>query len=675
MENKTRNNGFERCLFLPILLSFTFFFLTGIEAFSQKKRALIVAIGNYAPETKWGKISSANDVPMIKEALSRQGFEDIEVVADEQATKKGVLGQFEKLLNKTQKDDVILIHFSTHGQQIEDLSGDEVDGFDEAIICHDSPKEFKKGYKGNRHLNDDELADWILKIRTKAGSKGDVFLLADACHSGSLSRSVGTLTVRGGAAALSLTGKEVKAKRTKEAFLSNDEKLDSDMNDLAPYAIISAASANQLNYEIMDDDFKTYGSLSYAFNKVINKASANETYRSLFAKIQSEMKVLVMSQTPEIEGLLDRKIWAGAVVEAEPYYTIIDTIADLESNEIEINGGEVHGITVGSKIELYPLGNYASEEAKPANEGLVTQTNTFNSIVKLNRNLDLKKYWAYVSEKVYEDVFTNVSFRDFEQGEYLKAKLLESRIIKSDQNSVIELILEKTDKGEIVLLNAVTMKQMGDSFKLNDGDDAIKTAIENYTKSKFLLRFNPQSEGLDARLIIIPSTTSQIKDTVSIAKFIHNGLVSMGLKQSFFLKVINESDQKIFYNIIDIDVENNIAVVIPESQDFDGKDYWIEPHSSKIVARNNEKLNFEIYAPYGSETLKLFISDIPIDLRSLSNSKSRNLMENPLNNLEKVFDFAGKMGTRSIDKETYSSKSKASSYALNFQIVPSDTEK
>jgi hypothetical protein len=32
------------------------------------------------------------------------------------------------LSESIQKGDVILIHFSCHGQQIEDLSGDEADG-------------------------------------------------------------------------------------------------------------------------------------------------------------------------------------------------------------------------------------------------------------------------------------------------------------------------------------------------------------------------------------------------------------------------------------------------------------------------------------------------------------------------------------------------------------------
>ncbi len=43
---------------------------------------------------------------------------------------------------------------------------------------------------------------------------------------------------------------------------------------------------------------------------------------------------------------------------------------------------------------------------------------------------------------------------------------------------------------------------------------------------------------------------------------------------------------------------------------------------------------------------------------------------NPLNEIEKVFDLAGKMSVRELKRETYSSKSSATSYSLSFEIIP-----
>jgi metacaspase-1 len=223
----------------------------------------------------------------------------------------------------------------------------------------------------------------------------------------------------------------------------------------------------------------------------------------------------------------------------------------------------------------------------------------------------------------------------------------------------------------VQIINAGTTVPLGEPIDIDLNLSTVKTRIENYTKSKFLLSFNPESSGLEARLEIVPATSNFLKDTISIDKFIENGVITMDTNTSFFLKVVNESDQKIYYNIVDIDAENWISVVLPDSEDSNGDDYWVEPLSETIVSRDNVKLSFQAIPPFGSETMKLFISDMPIDLRGLSNQKSRSLNPNPLSALEKIFDFSGKKGTRSIEP-SYSNKFKATSYSLNFQIVPAN---
>jgi len=52
------------------------------------KRALIIAIGDYPDSLGWGKISSTNDVPLIKRALEGQDFreQNITIITDRQAT-------------------------------------------------------------------------------------------------------------------------------------------------------------------------------------------------------------------------------------------------------------------------------------------------------------------------------------------------------------------------------------------------------------------------------------------------------------------------------------------------------------------------------------------------------------------------------------------------------------
>ena len=53
--------------------------------------------------------------------------------------------------------EVIVVHFSGHGQQIADDNHDEADRLDETVVPYDAPSRWTTGYTGERHIRDDEL--------------------------------------------------------------------------------------------------------------------------------------------------------------------------------------------------------------------------------------------------------------------------------------------------------------------------------------------------------------------------------------------------------------------------------------------------------------------------------------------------------------------------------------
>ncbi len=86
------------------------------------------------------------------------------------ATKSAIIGKFSELAKACKKGDFIFVSYSGHGSQVEDLDNAEEDGWDEALILFDD------------NLVDDELCHcWRM---FEEGVK--IFLLADACHSGTL---------------------------------------------------------------------------------------------------------------------------------------------------------------------------------------------------------------------------------------------------------------------------------------------------------------------------------------------------------------------------------------------------------------------------------------------------------------------------------------------------------
>src|SRR5215216_3820770 len=105
-----------RHLFFLISLLFCLY------SFSQNKLGLIVAVGDYPNNGRWKDLSSENDVHYIKAALLKNGFSlnNIDSLINAQATKKNILDALDALYNKAQQGDVIVFHFSGHGQQIQD---------------------------------------------------------------------------------------------------------------------------------------------------------------------------------------------------------------------------------------------------------------------------------------------------------------------------------------------------------------------------------------------------------------------------------------------------------------------------------------------------------------------------------------------------------------------------
>ncbi len=262
-------------LFLPLALC--------VLAKSPTKLALIVAVGEYHKETNWRSLQSANDVDLIHAALLKQGFlpENIHVIENEAASKSGIQQAFQnRLLKRARSGDIAFFHFSGHGQQVADDNGDELDGYDEALVPYDSPQRFQAGvYEGERLLRDDELGRWLLQLRRKIGSKGQVLISLDACHSGTATR--GFASARGTATKMASINyqQQRKERPIKDNLLSDEMTV---TQKLAPMIVLSASSADELNYEYRTTKGAAYGSLSYAFYKAFSRLTPQSSYRGLF---------------------------------------------------------------------------------------------------------------------------------------------------------------------------------------------------------------------------------------------------------------------------------------------------------------------------------------------------------------------------------------------------------
>ena len=113
------------------LLFIAFMCFVSICCLAQQKHALVVAIADYPTESGWSKINSDNDVSILVPEFKRLGFR-LSTLVNKEATKQGILHALKQLTKQAHCNDFVCIHFSCHGQQMEDDNQDEPEGLDEA---------------------------------------------------------------------------------------------------------------------------------------------------------------------------------------------------------------------------------------------------------------------------------------------------------------------------------------------------------------------------------------------------------------------------------------------------------------------------------------------------------------------------------------------------------------
>ena len=243
---------------------------------SQGKKALLVGISDYESYkfiTGWRNINGTNDVKLIYNDLKLQGFNDVQLLTDAQATYRNIINGLDRLISNAQKGDIIYFHFSGHGQPIFDQNEDEGpdDSWDESIIPIDAAQCYSKGfYEGEYHITDDILSEKFICLRKKVGGKGFVYAVFDACYSGTITRT-GDKTnydveapTRGTDCGFDFgKGLEFDAPITRRTNYSLTHS-----HELSPITVLEACLPHQTNREIKVDD-NYYGPLSYYIHQTL----------------------------------------------------------------------------------------------------------------------------------------------------------------------------------------------------------------------------------------------------------------------------------------------------------------------------------------------------------------------------------------------------------------------
>jgi len=237
----------------------------------------------------------------MKSILTRYyGFaeKNIRTLTDFQATKKAMQSEISKLIGRAREGDVLLFHYSGHGANVPDRSGDEADNRDE-ILC---PTDLD--------WKDPLLDDWLRAEFDKLPAGVNLTVIMDCCHSGTNTRAIqppdAKRIERYLPCPLDLmaaeSGRRLKGTvRGRRAELRGVARRGDVVNADMPELLITGCRSTQTSADAYIG--KTFnGALTYNFVAAISARKGAITYKELHALTLQGLKKGRFDQVPQLEG-------------------------------------------------------------------------------------------------------------------------------------------------------------------------------------------------------------------------------------------------------------------------------------------------------------------------------------------------------------------------------------
>lgn len=600
-----------------------FFLLLTAAATAQTKRALLIGIGTY-PDIRWKPLSSANDIAYLKTALQLQGFQpaNMLVLTDSQATYSGIEQGFETLKKQCKTGDIVYVHFSGHGQQIEDdeENPDEADGYDEALVAYDARGTYNPvKYYGQYHYRDDQIGKQLESIRAVLGSNGSLLVVIDACHSGTATRSGSIAITRGDPTPFASPEYKPRLKTTLGGRMTGEAFMSAAPLNTANMVVFSASSPNQVNYETHDATGRGVGSLSYAVARSLQQLPPQATYQQLFASVKSMIQAEYQQQLPMMEGDGTQRVFAGNYL---PQNSVLQVDRWTSDSTFIIQQGQLQGIYAGTLAEVKQAGNNTT-----ITTAIVTESNAFSAVLQPRKQVDktipynihILSYGAptvqlHITVQVQKDVPKATA--DALQA-WLKKQPGVTLSSAGDYLLTLSQIktgtyIELMEKGDIILYS----RSIG-SAKITDKEvqQNLQQALKACARTRYLRQLNdggPMAEKVQVQII-----AEGMKDASNEWK------LSPGA--AYKLVITNNSDTRLYFNILNVLPNAQSKVLLPEAGE-QPQDYSIGPGQLFEV----EGIQVDATAAAGREYLRVVLSTRPIDLRPIfdatpDESRKRNI--------------------------------------------------
>lgn len=156
---------------------------TAAQPASAEIRALIVTVAQYTAPIP-SLEGPPNDAAALQSVLEAQGAKDIVSLSDAQVTRASIRAQLQALGQRAKPGDWVIFYYAGHGSQAKSRDPTEADGMDEFLalggfrVAKPDPNQF---------VLDNDLRGWLINFFP---TTVNVLQIADACHSGTMNRSL-----------------------------------------------------------------------------------------------------------------------------------------------------------------------------------------------------------------------------------------------------------------------------------------------------------------------------------------------------------------------------------------------------------------------------------------------------------------------------------------------------
>lgn len=296
-----------RLRYLCILLSLL---SLSSSAFAQKRYALLIASGEFAPKTAFHEKAlqaPKNDLRLMASLLTwRFGFRAGEVMvlgvpaqsigngyqyASAQSTLHAIEQGFQWLKKTVKPEDTVVVYYSGHGTRILDPTAKQPGYQYEALVTYEATQ--------STLLRDVQLRQWLTALRSK-----NVCLILDTCYSAGAARLVKPETLE--EMQFTYATKGASSRDLVADKPSPSSQTTSEQGEIPYTALVACGKrekARELRIRAVGGREETAVS---AFTLMLYRTLCwnpqDMTYKELLEKVRAEISKLSLPQTPEVLG-------------------------------------------------------------------------------------------------------------------------------------------------------------------------------------------------------------------------------------------------------------------------------------------------------------------------------------------------------------------------------------